>query len=126
MNSFTAQRPEAGAHDHPKGSAGIEPHRETVEDVLAALGSDSRCGLSDAEAASRLARFGPNQLESTKPIPAWRKFLAQFTDVLVVLLIIAGVISAVLWVVEGLPVPTRILQRKGGADEMDLRLKSIN
>ena len=31
----------------------------------------------------------------------------------------------VLWVVEGLPVPTRILQRKGGADEMDLRLKSI-
>lgn len=101
MNSFTAQRPEAGAHDHPKGSAGIEPHRETVEDVLAALGSDSRCGLSDAEAASRLARFGPNQLESTKPIPAWRKFLAQFTDVLVVLLIIAGVISAVLWVVEG-------------------------
>ncbi len=32
----------------------------------------------------------------------------------------------VLWVVEGLPVPTRILQRKGGADEMDLRLKSIN
>jgi len=31
----------------------------------------------------------------------------------------------VLWVVEGLPVPTRILQRKDGEDEMDLRLKSI-
>lgn len=30
-----------------------------------------------------------------------------------------------LWVVDGLPVPTRILQRKGGQDEMDLRLKSI-
>ena len=31
----------------------------------------------------------------------------------------------ILWVVDGLPVPTRILQRKDGHDEMDLRLKSI-
>ena len=30
-----------------------------------------------------------------------------------------------LWVVEGLPVPTRILQRKDGNDEMNLTLKSI-
>jgi hypothetical protein len=29
------------------------------------------------------------------------------------------------WVVEGLPVPARILQRRGGKDEMDLKLKSI-
>lgn len=32
----------------------------------------------------------------------------------------------VLWVVEGLPVPTRILQRKDGSNEMDLRLKAID
>lgn len=31
----------------------------------------------------------------------------------------------VLWVVEGLPVPARILQRDGGGDAMDLRLKAI-
>jgi hypothetical protein len=31
----------------------------------------------------------------------------------------------ILWVVPGLPVPARILQRKGGKDEMDLVLKSI-
>ena len=30
-----------------------------------------------------------------------------------------------LWIVDGLPVPTRILQRKGGNDEMNLTLKSI-
>jgi hypothetical protein len=29
------------------------------------------------------------------------------------------------WVVDGLPVPARILQRKNGQDEMDLRLKSV-
>lgn len=31
----------------------------------------------------------------------------------------------VVWVVDGLPVPARILQRKDGKDEMDLKLKSI-
>lgn len=31
----------------------------------------------------------------------------------------------VVWVVDGLPVPARILQRRGGKDEMDLKLKSI-
>ena len=31
----------------------------------------------------------------------------------------------IVWVVEGLPVPARILQRRDGKDEMDLKLKSI-
>jgi len=29
------------------------------------------------------------------------------------------------WLVDGLPVPARILQRKNGRDEMDLRIKSV-
>jgi len=33
--------------------------------------------------------------------------------------------ETVLWVVAGLPVPARILQRKNGSDEMDLQLKSF-
>ncbi len=32
----------------------------------------------------------------------------------------------VAWVVEGLPVPARILQRKDGEDTIDLRIKSLN
>jgi hypothetical protein len=31
----------------------------------------------------------------------------------------------ILWVVDGLPVPARILQRKDGKDEVDLRLNSV-
>lgn len=31
----------------------------------------------------------------------------------------------IVWVVEGLPVPARILQRRNGKDEMDLKLKAI-
>jgi hypothetical protein len=34
--------------------------------------------------------------------------------------------QTLLWVVDGLPVPARILQRKGGSDEMDLQLTSID
>jgi len=34
--------------------------------------------------------------------------------------------QTIVWVVEGMPVPARILQRKDGKDEMDLRLKSID
>ncbi len=33
--------------------------------------------------------------------------------------------ETIAWVVEGLPVPARILQRKNGKDEIDLRIKSM-
>ena len=35
-----------------------------------------------------------------EPVPAWRKFLAQFQDVLVILLLVATAISAALWLYE--------------------------
>ena len=34
--------------------------------------------------------------------------------------------QTIAWIVEGLPVPARILQREDGKDQMDLRIKSIN
>jgi P-type Ca2+ transporter type 2C len=78
----------------------MEPYRQSVEDVLAALESDPRSGLSEREARARLERYGRNELTAEKPVPAWRKFLAQFTDVLVVLLLVAALISAGLWLYE--------------------------
>ncbi len=36
-------------------------------DVVAALGSDADRGLSAAEAAARLTRYGPNQIAGEKP-----------------------------------------------------------
>jgi Ca2+-transporting ATPase len=67
---------------------------------LAALGTDAEHGLSHAEARSRLERYGRNELTPEKPVPAWRKFLDQFRDVLVILLIIAALVSAGLWLYE--------------------------
>lgn len=76
------------------------PHSQGAEEVIAALGTDVRNGLSESEARERLARYGPNELRAHAPIPAWKKFLAQFQDVLVILLLIATVVSAILWLIE--------------------------
>jgi P-type Ca2+ transporter type 2C len=59
-------------------------YQESVEAVIAALATNVRRGLSAAEARARLERDGPNELTAEKPVPAWRKFLAQFTAVLVI------------------------------------------
>jgi Ca2+-transporting ATPase len=75
-------------------------YRHPVGDVVAALHTDAERGLSRGEARVRLDRYGRNELTAEKPIPAWRKFLAQFRDVLVVLLLIATAISAGLWLYE--------------------------
>src|SRR5690349_4967595 len=75
-------------------------YRQRAEDLFAALGCDERLGLTGEEAQSRLAHYGRNELAGEKPVPAWRRFLAQFQDVLVILLLVATAISAALWVYE--------------------------
>ena len=78
----------------------IEPYRRSVAEVIAATATDPESGLSARQAKDRLERFGRNELITEKPVPAWRKFLAQFTDVLVILLLVAALISAGLWLYE--------------------------
>ena len=76
------------------------PYRQSVNEVLTTLSTDARSGLSEGEAQARLDRYGKNELMEEKPVPAWRKFLAQFQDVLVVLLLIATLVSAGMWLYE--------------------------
>jgi Ca2+-transporting ATPase len=78
----------------------IIPYRQTVKEVLTALDTDARNGLSEEEAHARLDRYGRNELMAEKPVPAWRKFLGQFQDVLVILLLVATLISVWLWLYE--------------------------
>jgi Ca2+-transporting ATPase len=80
--------------------ADTEPYRQAVDDVLASLGTRGRSGLSQGEAQERLGRCGRNELTAEPPVPEWRKFLAQFADGLVILLIIADAVSAGLWLYE--------------------------
>ena len=78
----------------------LPPYQQPFNEVLAELQSDAGHGLSQAEAKARLALYGKNELAADKPVPSWKKFLAQFTDVLVILLLLATAISAALWLYE--------------------------
>ena len=72
-------------------------YQREVEDVIDQLATDAVGGLTATEARRRLETFGPNTLPAERRTPAWRKFLAQFRDLLVVLLLVATAISTALW-----------------------------
>jgi Ca2+-transporting ATPase len=78
----------------------VDAYRRPGGDVVAALGSDARRGLTDEEARARLERFGPNELAAEAAVPEWRHFLAQFQNAFVILLLIATAISVGLWAYE--------------------------
>ncbi len=85
------------------GSDTLDPntaYQWHADDAVAALDSDAQRGLTDDEARARLERYGRNELTAETPTPAWRRFLAQFQDALVILLLVATVISAGLWAFE--------------------------
>lgn len=89
-----------------------DPSLTDADAVAKALNVDTATGLSSDEAKRRLGKFGPNQLASAPPVPKWKKFLAQFEDPLVYLLLVATAISVVAWFIErantpgaGEPVP---------------------
>ncbi len=64
------------------------------EAVLAELGSSMQ-GLSEAEAAARLERDGPNKLKEAPKESLFRKFLGELKDPMTIVLMIAAVVSAV-------------------------------
>lgn len=77
------------------------PWLRDAADVAAELGTDLRSGLTAEEVGARLARYGPNRLEEKAGVPAWRRFVRQFADPLIYLLLFAVVVSFVAWLLEG-------------------------
>ena len=77
------------------------PHALSAAAVAERLGTDPARGVSALEARRRLAEVGRNELAAAAPTPAWRRFLAQFESPLVLLLLLATVVSFVVWLIEG-------------------------
>jgi len=74
-------------------------HLETSE-VERLLGCDPPLGLDDAEVLKRLEHFGPNSVTDRGGVPGWKRFLLQFHQPLIYILLAACVITAFLheWV----------------------------
>lgn len=81
-----ADAPEAGSEDY---------YRREADDCLQRLAS-SRDGLSAAEAATRLARFGANEVAVTRPPSALARIGRQFNNVLLFVLLGSAAITALL------------------------------
>ncbi len=69
------------------------PHTASVDDVVASLSTDLMTGLSSGEVAERLTTYGPNRLAESKRRPAFLRFLDQFRDLLIMILLVAAVVS---------------------------------
>ncbi|HZO14275.1 MAG TPA: cation-translocating P-type ATPase, partial [Polyangiaceae bacterium] len=73
-------------------------HAENLDEALDRLGASSSSGLDAGEAKKRLEKYGPNRLPEREKDPAWRRFLAQFGDPLVLTLLGAAVIAVIVGV----------------------------
>src|SRR5437868_918680 len=76
------------------------PYQQDTLAVVEALGSNAVRGLDEDEVQRRLARYGPNRLQSAPPTPWWRRLLEQFQDTLVIILLIATAISFGEWALQ--------------------------
>ncbi|MWB97379.1 HAD-IC family P-type ATPase [Agromyces sp. MMS17-SY077] len=85
------------------------PYALDADVVAAGLRTDGR-GLTGAQAASRLERVGPNALPEPKKQPAVLRFLQQFNDTLIYILLGAAAIKAIMadwlefWVILGVTI----------------------
>ena len=71
-------------------------HASSVAEVERQLESDAAAGLSAAEAAARLQRFGPNAPSRPERPRYWSIALRQFADPIVALLVVATAVAALL------------------------------
>ena len=69
-------------------------YAKSVDEVTQALDT-TLDGLTSSEAKARLAKFGPNELEEGKKKSMLQKFIEQFKDLMIAVLLVAAIISAV-------------------------------
>lgn len=69
-------------------------HALTSDAVIQRLGGDPYSGLSTQASTLRLEQDGENILSERAPQPMWKRFLGQFNDFMIIVLLAAAVISS--------------------------------
>jgi len=72
----------------------------TTNEVVTQLGTDLEKGITKEEVIKRQEKFGLNELETKKKKSTFVKFLEQFKDFMIIVLIISAIISGVVGVME--------------------------
>ena len=71
-------------------------HTLTKEEIAKKLKVDLNKGLTDNEAERRKEQYGPNKLQEQKRTNIVAKFIMQFKNFMILVLLFAAIISAVM------------------------------
>ena len=80
---------------------GIQVYKKTIEEVVNSLDTNIEKGLTSSEAKKRQDIYGTNELEKPQKRSLLLRFLDQFKDAMIIILIIAAIISAVVAKTQG-------------------------
>ena len=83
---------EAAVSSKPRPEA-VAWHAVNVDDAIKRLSTDTAKGLESNEASQRLTKHGPNRLPEGKKQSAFMRFLHQFNNILVYVLLAAGFVK---------------------------------
>ena len=81
----------------------MSSHSKSKEELLKSLSTSAEKGLSSEQAAELQSKYGPNKIKEKEKKTNLQRFLEQFKDVMIIILLIAAVISFVIACVEGDP-----------------------
>ncbi len=81
----------------------MEFHHLQKEALIKKLNSDPLNGLTEAEAANRAEKYGENKLQEKKKKSNFSRFIDQFKDVMILILIAAAAVSFGIACYEGEP-----------------------
>lgn len=76
-------------------------HTQTPEEIAKKLNSNTKNGLADEEAKKRKEENGPNKLKEKQKENIFIRFIKQFNDFMIIILLLASVISAVVSKMQG-------------------------
>ena len=76
-------------------------YNQIIDDVEKSLETNAENGLTDEQVISKREKYGYNELKEGKKKSLFVKFLEQFKDFMVIVLIIAAIISAIVGVQNG-------------------------
>lgn len=76
-------------------------HTLSTKDVESKLDTKTNYGLNEKQVEERKTKYGINKLEEQKKKSIFIKFLEQFNDFMIIILIIASIISAIVAKLEG-------------------------
>ncbi|WP_406258217.1 HAD-IC family P-type ATPase [Streptomyces chartreusis] len=108
LPTTAGMRRTVSGQEHTRGLP--EAHALPPEQVAARLHVDPAVGLSGREAAERATVHGPNRLAEPARRPEWLKFLDQFRNWLIAILLIAAVVAGAIGDVKDAVVITIVLQ----------------